>query len=416
MKTIVKILPLLLIFACGGPKNQNATVEKLISKRDSLQTVEFEITKQINSLNAEIASLDTHNTADELQLIKKIAMQKNKVVGMSKKLKKLENQLASLHQEKVLVPVAVKEIHPELFTNYIVVYGNVEADKYAQISPEMNGRVKTIHVNEGQKVSKGQLLVSLNTDAIDNQIKGTQSSLDFVQTSFQKQDTLWKQGIGSEIQYLSAKNNLENLEAQLETLEAQLRMSQIRAPFDGVVDKIFPKKGEMAGPSFPVVEFVSLDKMNIKAEISERYISQVKKGQMVDLTFSSIPDFSVQTPIIRTTKVINSSSRTFEIELTIPNKGKMIMPNMVSTIKINVFENKDAMVVPSLAIRNDISGSYVYVAKEKEGELVVEKRPIKTSLSYQENTLVTSGLDWNDKVITKGYHLVSAGMAVNIVE
>lgn len=415
MKQALKILPLALLIACGGPDKKSAEVEELIQRRDSLQTVELAITTQINNLNAEIAALDTNNNADELALIKKIAMQKNKVVGMSKKLKELENELASLNKAKNYLPVKVKDIQPEVFNDYILVYGNVEADNYALISPEMGGKIDAIYVEKGQSVKKGTLLLTLNTEAIDKQIKGVKSGLDLARITFEKQDALWQQGIGSEIQYLSSKNQVETLEAQLEALEAQLEMSQIRAPFDGIVDKIYPKVGEMAGPNFPVVEFVSLGKLNIKADVSESYINQVKNGQMVELSFSSIGEI-IETPIVRTTKVINPASRTFEVEVKVNNRGEQIRPNMVSIIKINVFSSDNAFVVPSLAIRKDITGSYIYVVGEKDGEQVVEKRAIETSLSHAEKTLVTGGLEKGDKVIVKGYHLVSAGMTVKIVD
>ena len=416
MKTIVKILPLALLMACGPGGQKSEDVQALVARRDSLQTAQLAVEKEINNLNSQIAILDTTNTTDELKLIKKIAMQRNKIVNMSKTLKSLENDLASLSKAEDLVPVGVKQVLPEAFNDYIMVYGNVESENYAMISPEMNGRIEAIHVSKGQSVSKGQLLVSLNTDALQQQIKGTKSGLDLAKTTYEKQKALWDQQIGSEIDYLSSKNAVETLEAQLETLEAQTRMSQIRAPFDGVVDKIFPKKGEMAGPAMPVVEFVSLGKMTIKADISEKYIDQINAGQWVELSFSSLPDYNIKTPIIRVSKVINSISRTFEIELNVNNKGERIKPNMVSTIKINVFSEDKAIVIPSLAIRRDITGRYVYLAIEEDGKNVVEKRPIETARSYEDMTMVTQGLKPNDKVIVKGYHLVSAGMPVAIID
>ena len=416
MKNLIKILPIALFIACGPSPEKSGEVKELIERRDSLQTAQLDIQKEINNLNAQIATHDNSTPEEQFTLIKKIAQQRNKIVGMNRNLKALENQLASMKKEKSLVPVAIKEMKPEPFSDYIIVYGNVESDNYALISPEMGGRVEKIHVKEGDWVKRGQLLVSLNTAAVDKQIKGVKSGLELAETTYEKQNILWEQGIGSEIQYLNAKNAMETLEAQLETLQAQLRMAQIRAPFDGMVDKIFPKKGEMAGSQFPVVEFVSLGKMTIKADVSEKYIGKVKAGQQVELTFSSLPEFKEGVRITRVSKVINSASRTFEVELHVNNKKELIKPNMVSTIKINVFTEDKAFVVPSLAIRKDITGSYVYVANGKDGQNLVEKRPVKTAFSYEDNTMVSGGLTENDKVIVKGYHLVNAGMQVDIVE
>jgi membrane fusion protein, multidrug efflux system len=413
MKTILKVLPLALFVACA-PK-QNGNIESLKTKRDSLQTVDLQIQKDINNLNKEIALLDTTASIDELKLIKKIAMQKNKVVAMSKKLKKLENELASYHKDKNLIPVAVKELSGEDFNHYLTVYGRVEASEYARVSPEIGGQIRTIHVKSGDWVSKGQLLVSLNTDAVKNNIKATETNLELAKTTFDRQAKLYKENIGSEIQYLSAKSTLETLEAQLEAQKAQLRMSQIRAPFDGYVDEIYQKEGALASSMAPVLVMVNLSKIQVKADVSEIYVDKIKKGQLVELGFSTLPDLKLKRPIIWTSKVIDQSSRTFEIEVQVNNPDKKIKPNMVSSIRINDYSKENALVVPSTVIRRDISGDYVYVIVEKDGEYVAEKRNIETSLSYNEETLVTKGLKKGDKVVVEGYHLISSDVPVKIV-
>ncbi|MCK5168485.1 MAG: efflux RND transporter periplasmic adaptor subunit, partial [Bacteroidales bacterium] len=186
--------------------------------------------------------------------------------------------------------------------------------------------------------------------------------------------------------------------------------------FDGIVDKIFPKEGEMAGPAFPVIEFVNLKKLTIKADVSEAHINKIKAGQVVELSFSSLPDYKVKTPVVQVSNVIESASRTFEIEMEINNPGEKIKPNMVSTIHINDFSTNKAFVVPSLVIRKDITGNYVYIVNQEDNKNIIGKKYISTGLSYDENTVITQGLNAGDKVIIKGFHLVSAGVPVNIVE
>jgi len=361
-----------------------------------------------------MAEIDSSINPNDLKLIKKITMQKNRIVGIETKITDLENQMTT-REDKLLIPVEVKEIQPEVFNHYIVAYGDVEAKSYAMISPEMGGRIDKIYVSNGDYVNKGHLLVSLNTEAIDKQIEGLKGSLEFATKTFNKLDTLWKQNIGSEIEYLSAKNTKDNLESQMESLQAQKRMAQLRAPFDGIVNKIYPKVGEMAGPSFPVIEFVNLRNLIIKAQISESHIDKVAKGESVEVRFSSLPDHLVKTPITQVSKVINIKSRTFGIEMEIDNPGDKIKPNMVSSIMINDYNTKDALVVPSLAIRKDITGNFVYVVNQENNKNMVGKKYITTGLSYDDKTLVNSGLLPGDKVIVKGFHLVSAGIEVRLV-
>ena len=414
MKKVIVFAVIAIMAACS-PTTTNENLAKLTAKRDSLQEVQSGIEKQLNLVDMQIAEADTTINPDDLKIIKQITMQKNKIVGIEKKIKTLENEMTA-REEKKLIPVAVKDMQNEQFDHYIIAFGEVEAKDYARISPEMNGRIEKIHVLKGQRVAKGQLLVSLNTDAINKQIKGVKSGLELATKTFEKQDALWEQGIGSEIEHLTAKNTKETLESQLEALQAQKRMAQIRAPFDGIVDKIFPKEGEMAGPAFPVIEFVNLNKLTIKADISETHINKIKTGQIVELSFSSLPEYKVKTPIIQVSKVIESASRTFEMEMEINNPGEKIKPNMVSTIHINDFSSDKAFVVPSLVIRKDISGNYVYVVNQEENKNIIRKKYISTGLSYDENTMITKGLNAGDKVVVKGFHLVSTGVPVNVVE
>jgi RND family efflux transporter MFP subunit len=413
MKKIIVFAVIALLAACN-PKSENKSLSELTAKRDSLQMVQADIEIQLNKIGLQIAELDSSINPNDLKLIKKITMQKNRIVGMEQKITALENQMTARNQ-KLLIPVEVKDIQPELFNHYIVTYGDVEAKNYALISPEMGGRIEKIYVSNGDYVNKGHLLVSLNTAAIDKQIEGLKGSLELATKTFSKLDTLYKQNIGSEIEYLTAKNTKDNLESQMESLQAQKRMAQIRAPFDGIVDKIFSKEGEIAGPSFPVIEFVNLKKLVIKAKVSESHINNVFKGETVEIRFNSLPGHIVKAQISQVSKVINTKSRTFGIEMEIDNPGDKIKPNMVSAIMISDLVVKDAFVVPSLAIRKDITGNFVYVVNNVNGANMVGKKYITTGLSYDDKTLVTNGLGARDRVIIKGFHLVSAGVEVNLI-
>ncbi len=412
MKNLIKILPVVMLFAACG--TQSGNYNDLTTKRDSLQQSILDTKKEVLNVEKEIASIDTTLSNDDLKTKKMIIMKKNKIATIEQEIRKLNNKLSVKHTEGKTISVEIKDMIGEAFNHYFLVYGNVEADKYGMISPEMNGKVKSIHVKEGQYVKKGTLLLALNTEAVEKQIKGTKSALEMAEITYKKQKALWDQEIGSEIQYLQAKSAKEGIEAQLEALQSQIRMSQLRAPYNGTVNKIYPKKGEMAGPGFPVIEFVNLSKITVRANVSEKYINNVKKGQDVELSFSSLPDFKLKTPIVRVSKVIDSKSRTFEIELKLDNDNEMIKPNMVSTIRINDFSDNNAFVIPSLAIKKDITGSFVYIVVDKEGQSIVEKRQVETGLSFDDKSMITSGLKKHNKVIVKGYNLVSNGIPVKI--
>lgn len=352
---------------------------------------------------------------DKNEMLKKqIKQKKSQIIKLEKQIKELETQLTDTIEEKTLIPVKVKEMQGELFEHYIIVFASVEAENSAFISPEIGGQIKKIHVEEGQYVNKEALLVSVNTETTQNQISQVKTNLELATSTFKKQKALWEQNIGSEIQYLQAKAQKESLESQLKTLQSQVNMNQVRAPFNGYVNKIYQKEGELASQMNPLVQMVNLSKLSITADIPENYIASIKEGQEVEITFDTYPGFVINPKIKRVSKVIKPQSRTFEIELAFDNPGEKIKPNMVSTLKINDYSNNEAFVIPSLIVKQDIKGKYIYKAVEVADGMKVNKAYIETGLSYNDETTVTKGIKKGDKVITKGFNQVSNGSFVAI--
>jgi len=312
--------------------------------------------------------------------------------------------------------VTVRELAYEKFDHYFLVNGSVEAVDDAFISPEINGQIKKIHVKEGHRVKEGELLVSLNSDVTESAIAEVKTGLELARTIYEKRKGLWEKKIGSEVQYLEAKTNKESLENKLETLNAQLEMSKIKAPISGIVDRIFRKEGELAIPGMQLIQLVNLKKVYVNAEVSEAYISKVGKGNTVEVTFSSYPGLTTETRIHRTGNVVNPTNRTFLIQLLLDNRGEKLKPNMMALIKMKDFSVDAALLVPSVIIKNDMKGSYLYVVqtKEEEGKLVAKKTYVETGMSEGGNTMITQGLEPGQQVVIKGYNLVKNGMRVKI--
>ncbi len=176
--------------------------------------------------------------------------------------RELETDSAQVNSEKA-ISVKIGELKFEKFNHFIFVNGNVDAEKHVFVSPELNGQVEKIYISEGEKVKKGALLVSLNTKVINSNIEEVKTGLELARKVFNKQQELWKQNIGSEIDYLNAKNAKESAENRLRTLKTQLEMARIRAPFAGIIEKISGKEGEMASPGIPILEIVNLSEMKI---------------------------------------------------------------------------------------------------------------------------------------------------------
>jgi RND family efflux transporter MFP subunit len=275
--------------------------------------------------------------------------------------------------------------------------------------------MKEILVEEGDVVKKGQLLARLNSSITENTIEEVKTQLELANILFEKQQQLWEKNIGSEVQYLRSKNNKEALESKLLTLEAQREMAYVRSPLNGIVDRINIEEGELAMPGLQLMQIINLNKLKILAEISEKYLPVINKGDFVELTFPTYPDIRLGVPVSRTGNVVNLGNRTFPVELRIDNIDGKLKPNILALITFLDFSQEEALVVPSIIVKSDIQGEYVYVARNIEGKKIAKKVYISTGRSYNDESLVVSGLEVGDQIIIEGYSLVTDGTEVKSI-
>ena len=365
-KVFISIISISLFMAACGHKSigdKQARLEILKKKADSLNTV-------IASLEADIAKTDT-----------------------SKK------------DEKAKI-VAVQSVMPQSFTNYITVQGRVDAEENVTISPEAGGIVSKIMVSAGAEVVKGQLLAELDAKVIEQGIAELQNSLDLATTLYEKQKNLWDQKIGTEVQFISAKNQKEGLEKKMATLKQQLEMTRIKSPINGTVDEVFLKLGQMAAPGFPAVRVVNFTNLKVKAEVPENYASKVKKGNPVLILFPDIED-SLSAELSFSAKVINTMSRTFNVEVQLGNT-KDYRPNMIAILKIIDYSSKAAIVVPEGTIQHAEDGDFVFIAKDKRAK----KQKVIVGHEYNGKAEITAGLSQGDQLITLGYQDLNEGEAI----
>ncbi len=317
-------------------------------------------------------------------------------------------------KEVAALAVEVKEMNPEVFSRFFVVSGKMEAVQEAYISPEVNGQIKQINTKRGARVVKGDQLIMLNTDITEKSIAEVRTSLELAARIFEKQEDLWNQNIGSELQFLEAKNGAESLEARLSTLQKQLEMAHIMAPFPGIVDDIMVKEGEIASPGMRLLHLINLNTMRVSARVSEAYLNSVRVGDQVELRFSSYPDDIIRVPVSRLGEMIDEKTRTFILEVIIKNRNEKYKPNMLTSVRINDYTDNAALVVPAIVLKQDFNGTFLFRAANSDQGTIAEKVYVKTGITVQDKTTIIEGLIPEDRVIIKGYNLVSNGSPVSI--
>ena len=361
-----------------------------------------------------MAACSPERTPDQVTL--EINKTRNQIAKLNQQLTALETELATLDASDGTrrIKVVAEPVTTGPFNDHIELSGMVEAVNTAAITPEISGRITAIHVREGQAVRRGQMLISLDASVMKNSLLELEKGHELARTLYEKQKELWDQGVGSEIQYIQTRNQKESLERTMETLRSQLAMAEIVAPFDGRIEKIHLKAGENAAPGRTVIELVNSGRLYVNTEISEAFIGSVKTGDMAILEFPSLAGAAREVPVSFVSHVINPQSRTFSIRVELSNPNNEIKPNMLATLRLLVFNLEDAVTVPTILIRHDFQGAFVYTANESDGQHYAAKTYVQTGPSNGVVTVVTEGLQPGNLLITKGYNQIKVGSLLEL--
>lgn len=326
------------------------------------------------------------------------------------KIAQLEKELGK--PETAKKAVVVKQVVAAPFIHSIDIQGKVDGDQSVNISAEMPGTIMKVNVEPGAPVKKGQVLAELDNKVVAQGIQEVQSAKEFAYTMYMKQKNLWDQKIGTEVQYLSAKNQYESLEKKLSTMNQQLEMSRIKSPIDGTVDQVNIKVGQTTAPGMPAFAVVNLSRLKVKAELAESYVSKVKRGNDVIIQF---PDLGteVKSKVTYAGSVINSLNRTFNIEVDL-GKVEDARPNMIAIIRLIDYQNMNAITVPAGVIQRSGDEQFVYVTESKDGKNIVSKKLVETGNTYNGVVEITSGLNQGDKLIVTGFQDLNPGDVVKI--
>ncbi len=323
---------------------------------------------------------------------------------------KLNEELETLEPKKIdKAVVDIDTVKATNFKSYVSVQANVVSDDMAMASSETGGRILSVNVEEGQYVKRGGLIARVDLQSLEKQKDELVTSLNFATTVFERQKRLWDQEIGSELQYLEAKTNKERIEKGIAQIETQLAKENVYAPISGIIDREFLSAGEMAAPGAPIVQILNTTKIKVVADIPERNLQSVKRGDQVEIYFPAI-DKTINERISLVGRSIDPSNRTFKIEMNTSTIGGLLKPNLLAEVKFNDLSIKDAIVIPVDIIQENVNGEeYVYIGTPKDGKIIAEKLVIETDQSYDSQIVVTNGLKESDILIVKGHKSVKNG-------
>ncbi len=355
-----------------------------------------------------------------------LADKKVKLEKLKADQKKLNDQIAQLEAEITQANpaataaaklVTVTPLSIQNFDHFVELQGRIDSKNISYPVPRgSGGQITRVYVKEGDFVKKGQLLVKLDDAVLVQNLNQLQSQLDYAKNIFDRQKNLWDQGIGTEVQYVTAKNNVTQAEKQIATLKEQIDLTSVRSEVDGVADVVSIHPGEifMAQSNLPnnaVLKIVNTSNLKAIANLPENYISRVHKGSAVQIVIPDLNNDTINSTVSLISQSIDPNSRSFVIEADIKN-NRGLKPNQVATVKILDYSVKNTIVVPVNTVQSDENGKYVYVMEKNADKLVARKKSVVPGESYGDMIEIKSGLASGDQLITAGYQDLYEGQVV----
>jgi membrane fusion protein, multidrug efflux system len=392
----IALFATVLMAACGGSKKDDAA--------------------GINDKKAELEKLKSTKAKNEADIAR-----------LQAELEKVDSSTANAAKIKL---VSTTPVSTQDFKHYIDLMGKVDADNISYISPRgMGGQVKALYVQQGQYVKKGQLLLRLDDAIVQQQItlakqqaEGYKTQLAFAKNIYQRQKNLWEQGIGTEVQLITAKNNVEALENQLKAANEQVKVAveqmktaNVYSDVNGVADIVAIRVGEtfqgmtQAGPQIKIVNTSSL---KVVVNVPENYLTRMHKGSAVAIT---IPDANktVNSSISLISQSIDPTQRGFIAEAKIPYDA-ILKPSQSAIVKILDYAAASAIVIPVNVVQSDETGKYVFVlSQSSNGKKIAHRVVVTIGEVYGETVEIKAGLKAGDQLVTEGFQNLYEGQGIS---
>jgi membrane fusion protein, multidrug efflux system len=340
-----------------------------------------------------------------------LAELKKQQADLGSKISALEKELGGKESKgEKIIPIAVETLAPSVFNSFIELQGSVVADEQVFLTARVPGSVSKVLIKVGDRIRAGQVVAEIDDDMVLQQMEEVKKRWELANEVYLKQESLWKQNIGSEVQYLAAKNNKEALDKTIATIQRSRDLYQVKSPIDGVVDECMVKVGQAAAPGIPMATVVNFSKLKVKVDAPETYAGKIRQGNAVSVLFPDLKkELSSKISYIGAT--VNPANRTFKVEIPIRSNEAGLLPNMATTVRVINYSNGGAIAVPINLIQKDLSNTD-FVLVENAGR--AKRMPVKVGQMYGEKAEILSGLKSGDKIITMGFQDLNEGDAVKI--
>ncbi len=325
--------------------------------------------------------------------------------------KKSGNETASNKDKSNTVSVKTLKLKATEYTDFISVVGTVKPYQKALISTTEGGKIIKFSKEKGDYVVKGDTIVIIDHEALEANLQATKAQYELAKITYEKQEIVYKENVNSEIQYLQAKYNLQQMEAKYKLIKDRFNNTFINAPFSGYIDRKYYDVGELAPVGQPIVLLIDIAKVKVEAGVPSKYVETVKKGDGASVYIKAI-DKEFKGRITFVGISVNAVNRTFPIEITLSNKGRILKPELMANVKIQQTTYDNMILVPTEVISRVDEGYIVYILEDGKAR----SRKITILKRTANEVAVSKGLKAGDELIVIGYQNLIDGQKVNVVE
>lgn len=307
------------------------------------------------------------------------------------------------------LPVEALVIQPQLFENNIFTTGTLFASEEVELRPEISGRVVGVRFLEGKHVSQGDILVRINDEELQAQLKRKQLEEKLAADDERRKKALLDINGISQEEYDKSLNALNMIKAEREVIESQIAKTRITAPFDGVIGLRYVSEGSFITPTTRVATIQDLDSLKVEFSVPERYAPQIHEGTPVMVQVGNSQEWR-QGKVFAVEAKVDPATRTIKARAVLPYTDDHMIPGSFSKVKITLQRFPDAVLIPSAAVVPQLEGNYVYVCRNGTASSV----PVTVGIRTDRDVQITDGLSAGDTLITTGLLQVTEGKSVTL--
>ena len=293
--------------------------------------------------------------------------------------------------------------------------GTLDANTAVNLSFQVSGTILNIPVEMGDYVKKGQLIAQIDPTTYQNQYNAAKAQAELARENYQRILEVYKKGSIAEIKMLEAKYNYEQANSQAKAAYQNLEHTRIIAPFSGFVGSKNLSSGDLANPGQIVLQLLDITTVKASVTIPNDEINKYKKGDSAIITVDSFKIEKFEGFVDEVSVISNPGNPAYALKVNIPNPDRQLKPGMVCNVYLaNASTAKPILIVPVQSIQIDEKGNHFAYIADDSG--TATRKEVTTGTLYKNGIEVSSGLQNGDKLIISGYHKLTDGTPISIVE